>query len=96
MMVTLAISITILCLTAAIWNVCYFIKHTRPSRWYILGKGLVILYLGVCYGAISIDRWIDIIRYPTDALNPTMQLTRIAALLTASVFVMDAWIRDKL
>ena len=77
---------------AAIWNIGFFFRNGNEKRWYVLGKGIVALFLCFMYSLITIDACIDIIQYPS---LEYLFLLRIGSILAGIVFVMDAWIRNK-
>jgi hypothetical protein len=96
-MIYMAGGIFLICVVAGTWDLIYcFIKQDDVKRWYIGAKGLVILFLGSLYGVVALDHWVDVINYPASINSPTWQLLRIVAFLSAVIFLMDSWIRNKL
>ncbi len=78
-------------------NIVYFFKNgNRAKKFYVLAKGLVIIYLGAMYGVVAVDYWVDIVNYPGPGGELIMQMLRIAAVSTALTFLFDVWMRDKL
>jgi hypothetical protein len=96
-MVGMAMAVFLICMVAGGITVAYSIRsfNTDPRKWYIGAKGLVILYLGIMYGIVAVDYYYDIVVYPTVIHSTTGQLLRVAAVVTAFIFLMDTWIRDK-
>lgn len=96
-MVGIAILISLVCLIAGLRCITFFVCGDRddPKRWYVLGKGFVILYLGAMYGIVAVDFWFDIVKYPIYLQTTIGQMLRIAALVTSFVFLTDSWIRKQ-
>ena len=92
----MAASVFVVCLIAGIRSFYYvYQEKDDPKKWYVLAKGLVILYLGSMYGIVAVDYFWDIVKYPTQIQSTTGQMLRVAALITSVIFLTDSWIRNK-
>ena len=85
--------IFLICLIAFVKSVKFVIYDKSPLKFYVIGKYIVVGYLGTLYGILAFDRLIyDIIEYPQWAY---LLLLRVAAFLSSVVFLTDAFMRGK-
>ena len=85
-----AMMICLFCLIAGITNAYFFLRDKTAMRFYILAKGIVILYVGFMYGITAIDFFVDIV--PDKFTIPYIR----AAVFTISIlFLSDSFMRDK-
>lgn len=91
----MAAIVSIVCLVSVIKSIGYlFNGASAPKKWYVAGKYLVVLYIGVLYGILTIDKMvIDIIEYPS---GDYLFMLRVGSVMGSIVFLADAWLRDKL
>lgn len=85
------------CLFSGLWNVIYFFRQSRSNalKYYVLAKGLAILYLGVGYGLVGMDYWVDIMDYPGGDSLMVISIPRVAAATTTLIFLTDCFMRDR-
>jgi len=89
--------IVVMCLSSGIKSIIFFWHNGGDKRsYYVFWKGVVIIYVGLIYTVVLVDRLWNFHLYPVNETSWVTQSLRLAAVLASIIFFTDSWIRTRM